>query len=86
MGTAKNARQGTLPEDLVDSCWDLLGEMEDILGSFEILHMDIGYALDDIRDGMERIRKYNADCSVALHALSRRLIRKSPGELPENIL
>ncbi len=83
MRIAKSTQQGTTPEDLLESCGDLLLEMEGAMECFEILYTDIGNAMDDIRDEMEGLREHLAACHAALQAYRSR--NKIHRELSEYI-
>ncbi len=71
---------GKAPEELLEGYGDLFLEMEGTLESFESLHADIGCAMDDIRDEMERIQEYLDSCAALLRAYR----RQTTARLPEN--
>ncbi len=76
MHTAKDTQWDKAQEELLEEYGDLLLEMEGTLESFEILYADIGFAMDDIRDEMDRLGEYLNNCAKALQAYRRRNIRK----------
>ncbi len=76
MHTVKDTQWDRTLEELLEEYGDLLLEMEGTLESFEILYADIGFAMDDIRDEMERLGEYLNNCAKALQAYRRRNIRK----------
>ena len=82
MNTVKDTQGNTEPEGLLEEYGDLFLEMEGTLESFEILYTDIGFAMDDIRDEMERLQEYLDSCSAALRAYRRRNNRKALHRTP----
>lgn len=76
MHTAKDIQWDRAQEELLEEYGDLLLEMEGTLESFEILYADIGFAMDDIRDEMERLEEYLNNCASTLQAYRRRNLRK----------
>ena len=76
MHTTKDTQWDRAQEELLEEYRDLLLEMEGTLESFEILYADIGFAMDDIRDEMERLEEYLNNCASTLQAYRRRNIRK----------
>ncbi len=76
MHTAKDTQWDKAQEELLEEYGDLLLEMEGTLESFEILYADIGFAMDDIRDEMERLEEYLNNCASTLQTYRRRNIRK----------
>ncbi len=79
MHTINNTRLlDKAPEELLEEYGDLFLEMEGTLESFEILHADIGYAMDDIRDEMERLQEYLDSCAALLRAYRRQTTAGPP--------
>ena len=76
MHTVKDTQWDRTQEELLEEYGDILLEMEGTLESFEILYADIGFAMDDIRDEMERLAEYLNNCASTLQAYRRRNIRK----------
>lgn len=74
MHTVKDTQWDRAQEELLEEYGDLLLEMEGTLESFEILYADIGFAMNDIRDEMERLGEYLDNCARALQAYRRRNI------------
>ena len=81
MHTVKDTQWGRTQEKLLEEYGDLLLEMEGTLESFEILYADIGFAMDDIRDEMERLEEYLNNCASTLQAYRRWNIRKERQKL-----
>ena len=74
MHTVKDTQWDRTQEELLEEYGDLLLEMEGTLESFEILYADIGFAMDDIRDEMERLGEYLNKCASTLRAYRRQNI------------
>ena len=68
-------------DKVLEQYGDLFLEMEGSLESFETLYTDIGYAMDDIRDEMERLQEYLDKCAVALRACRRQCNRSTTRKL-----
>ena len=81
MHTVKDTQWDRTQEELLEEYGDILLEMEGTLESFEILYADIGFAMDDIRDEMERLEEYLNNCASTLQAYRRRNIRKDRQKL-----
>lgn len=86
MHTVNNARKDTGPEGLLEEYGDLLLEMEGTLESFEVLYTDIGCAIDDIQEEMERLQEHLDICVAALRSYHRKSSRKFPSKPPEDSL
>ena len=69
-------------DKVLEQYGDLFLEMEGSLESFETLYTDIGYAMDDIRDEMERLQEYLDKCAVALRSCRRQCNRSTARKLP----
>ena len=69
-------------EKMLEEYGDLFLEIEGALESFETLYTDIGYAMDDICDEMERLQEYLDKCAVALLACLRPHNRNTTRKLP----
>ena len=69
-------------EKMLEEYGDLFLEMEGALESFETLYTDIGYAMDDICDEMERLQEYLDKCAIALRACRRQCNRNTARKLP----
>lgn len=77
-GTQKNMGS----EEMLEEFGALFRGMKRALQSFGVLYADIGFAMDDIHDEMERLREYLDGCAAALRTYSRHEHQEEEPHLP----